>query len=167
MLDISRLSADYLVRRLDRRNLTAILALQEENPLYYQHCPPQPSIGKILEDMVALPPGKRGDDKYYLGFFDGKELVAVMDLIVAYPHANTVFIGFFMMAARRSGQGAGSGIILTALKELKAEGYSFARLGYMKGNQQSKAFWEKCGFVEAGLEVRNNQGTMVILSKEL
>ena len=40
------------------------------------------------------------EDKYYLGFFAGDELVAVMDLILNYPKADIAFIGFFMMNVR-------------------------------------------------------------------
>lgn len=166
-LDFSKLSSKFLIRRLDRRDLPAILALQERHPLYYRFCPPTPCREKILEDMAALPPGETSKDKHYLGFFDGEDLVAILDVITAYPKEDTVFWGFFMVAKERSGKGVGSGLVREALQELKAQGYSSVRLGTMKGNPQSKAFWAKCGFMEMGIEARNDQGVMLVLSKEL
>lgn len=38
-------------------------------------------------------------------------LVAIMDLIIAYPDANTAFIGLFMMDSDYQGKGIGSLII--------------------------------------------------------
>lgn len=167
VLDVSSLSNEYLVRKLDTQDLSKILELQEGNPQYYQYCPPTPSIANILKDMAVLPSGKSSDDKYYLGFFAGHELVAILDLLTSHPRKDTVFIGFFMMAKSQSGKGKGSSVVEKALGELRANGYTYARLGYMKGNPQSKAFWRKCGFVETGLEVENDQGTVVILTKTL
>ena len=36
-------------------------------------------------------------DKYFFGFFEREELVAVMDLVDGYPAQRTSYIGFFMM----------------------------------------------------------------------
>jgi len=36
------------------------------------------------------------DDKHYIGFYNNKDLIAVMDLIERFPNENTTFIGFFM-----------------------------------------------------------------------
>ena len=65
----------------------------------------------ILNDMAALPPRTPRDRKYYLGYFQGEKLIAVLDLILGYPNAATAFIGLFMMAKSEQGQGAGSRII--------------------------------------------------------
>ena len=32
-------------------------------------------------------------DKYYIGYYKGKELIAIMDFIMAYPDEKTAFIG--------------------------------------------------------------------------
>lgn len=63
--------------------------------------------------------------------------------------------------------GIGSGIIQYSLKKFFEMGYSKVRLAYMKENMQSKSFWEKCGFLETGIETENDQGNVVILEKEL
>ena len=35
----------------------------------------------------------------------------------------------------------------------------------MKGNPQSRRFWQKCGFVETGIEKENEHGVAVVLEK--
>ena len=55
------------------------------------------TLESIREDMKVLPPGKSGEDKFYVGFFDGSMLTAVMDLILKYPNDETAFIGLFMV----------------------------------------------------------------------
>lgn len=87
-------SKRYRVRRMGRGDVTDVYLLCRENGLYYQYCPPFVTEQGILDDMGALPPGKGMEDKYYIGYYRGEELVAVMDLIMAYPDGETAFIGF-------------------------------------------------------------------------
>lgn len=117
--------------------------------------------------MQALPPRTTYDDKFYIGFYEKEQLAAVMDLILHYPNGSTAFIGFFMMERAMQGRGLGSGIIGEALAFLKRAGFHAVRLGYMKGNEQSRSFWIKNGFTPTGLETYNGQGTVVILERQL
>ena len=80
-MELRALSKNYAVRALDSKDLAAIYALSCKNELYYQYHPPFVTRESIIEDMKALPPGKTYEDKYYIGFFEGDVLVAMMDLI--------------------------------------------------------------------------------------
>lgn len=142
-MDISKLSARYAVRRLTEDDVEMIYDLSSGNSIYYRYHPPFVTRESILEDMAALPPGKGYDDKYYIGFFDGAVLVAVMDLILDYHEAGVAFIGFFMTDVKYQGKGIGSGIISDTTAYLKSLGYVEIRLGVDKGNPQSFAFWTK------------------------
>ena len=71
----------------------------------------------------------------------------------------------FMVDIKESGKGIGSSIIDEALNVFKREGYVKVRLAYMKGNPQSRRFWQKCGFVETGIEKENEHGVAVVLEK--
>ena len=51
----------------------------------------------ILDDLQAVPPGKTLSDKYFIGFYDGETLAAMMDLITGYPNPATAYIGLFMV----------------------------------------------------------------------
>ena len=82
-------------------------------------------------------------------------LIAVMDLILNYPAADTAFIGLFMTAHDRQGCGLGSRILRDCMARLSAAGYHRLRLAVDEGNPQSLAFWTKNGFTLTG-EVHPN-----------
>ncbi len=136
----------FQMRRLDERNIDAILALCKENRLFYQYHPPMATRESVLADMTALPPGKCMEDKAYIGFFEEEKLVAVLDWISGYPTKETAWIGLFMVSAEKQGKGVGSGIIRGFMESLKAVGYREIQLGVDRGNPQSFAFWRKNGF---------------------
>lgn len=146
MLHIERLSRAYRVRRLTEEDTAQILALCRSNPLYYRHCGTEPSEADIRQDMTLLPPGAAPEDKYFLGYFHGDRLAAVLDLIDGYPSAETAYIGLFMVDGRFSGQGIGSRLVEELLEELKTAGFSRVRLAYQKANPQSTRFWTKTAF---------------------
>ena len=100
MPDISSLSSTFSVRKLDETDIPWLYELCRGNPLFYRYHPPFVTKEDLKQDQQALPPGKTKDDKYYIGFFSGGQPMAVMDLILGYPQANTAFIGFFMMEAK-------------------------------------------------------------------
>lgn len=157
----------YLVRKLTEKDVNLVLSLQQQHPTYYKYCPPEPSIEGVLQQMKALPPKKEIKDKYFIGFFEKDKLVAIMDMIVEYPNKETIFIGLFMVNKEYAGQGIGKEIIEYCVLKFKQKGFSFVRLGYMKNNLQSEAFWRKCQFENVGIETNNNQGTVVVLERKL
>ena len=101
-------------RRLTEADAAQVCTLMQGNPLFYRYHPPQPTPESIRTDMTALPPGKAMEDKWFVGFYDGDCLIAVMDLILNYPAADTAFIGLFMTAHDRQGCGLDSRILRTA-----------------------------------------------------
>ena len=90
-------------RRLTEADAAQVCALMQGNPLFYRYHPPQPTPESIRTDMTALPPGKAMGDKWFVGFYDGDCLIAVMDLILNYPAADTAFIGLFMAFWTKNG----------------------------------------------------------------
>jgi len=85
-MKISPFSKRYHVRRMKKnRCCKYIFAVQRKNSLYYQYCLPPVTRQSILVDMEALHPNKKMFDKYYIGYYKGGELIAIMDLIMAYP----------------------------------------------------------------------------------
>ncbi len=163
--DVQELSKRYTVRRLTEKDVDRIYALSAENPMFYRYCPPFVTKESILDDMRALPPRTTYEDKYYIGFFNEDKLLAVMDLILGYPNDKTAFIGLFMMEKGSQGKGIGSSIVRETFDFLRSIDYQFVRLGFAKGNPQSETFWTKNGFVRTGVEVENENYTMVVMEK--
>lgn len=155
-MEANKFSTNYNVRKLDSTDVDIIFELCSHNELFYEYHPPFVSKDSILEDMSALPPNKVDKDKFYVGFFDGEALIAIMDLILAYPDERTAFIGLFMTNVNYQGRNIGSSIIEECLSYLKASGYQQCKLAVDQGNPQSAAFWTKNKFVMTG-EVRPHE----------
>lgn len=166
-MNIHEFSTKYKIKKLKTSDIKNIFTLCIGNPVYYEYCPPLVSKESIKEDLLALPPKKTYEDKYYIGFYDNGFLVAVMDFIDKYPNETTGFIGFFMVNNSISRKGIGTAII-TELKEyLKFLGYQNIRLGYAMGNEQSRSFWKKNGFIETGIVTHNGLYNVVVMENKL
>ena len=166
-IESAGLSRKFRVQPLTEDDIPRVFALCRENPLYYQHCPPFVTPESIRRDMQALPPGKEPQDKHYLGYFDGDELIAVLDLINGYPNPDTAFFGFFMVAAPYQGRGIGSAIISELCDMLKMQGFAEIRLCRVIGNPQPEAFWRKNGFAETGTAYNTDKYPVIVMKKEL
>lgn len=167
MLQSEYFSNQYRVKRITPDDVTQVVELCKENPLFYQYCPPFVTEKSIMEDLEALPDGKGKEDKYYVGFYDNHDLIAVMDLIDAYPDESTAFIGFFMTNAAVQNRGIGTQIIQELSRYLKCRGYRHIRLGWVKGNYQSESFWHKNGFSETGVSCETSDYTIIVAQRDL
>lgn len=166
-MKLEKLSPRYRVKRLSSEDIADVFLLCAGNPIYYKHCGETITTETVVEDLKALPPGKTYADKYYVGFYDGASLIAVMDLICEYPDTETAFIGFFMTEQTRQGAGLGSTIISDCCNFLKALGFLQIKLGYAKGNVQSEAFWVKNKFVKTGVETQKEGYIAVSMIRKL
>jgi len=164
---VNHLSSCYTVRLMTEEDIEDIYTVCKQNRIYYDYMKLEPTIETIKQDMTILPPGKTKEDKFFIGFFEKDQLIAIMDLITGYPNNNTAFIGLFMMNKNYQGIGIGSNIIEEVLYFLKFKGYSYVRLGYIKGNLQSKAFWTKNKFNPAGIESERESYTIVVMQRTL
>ena len=166
-MELSFFSNQYKVRRMDQTDVTDIYLLCRKNSLYYQYCPPFVTKESILDDMKALPPNKEMSDKYYIGYYKGEELVAVMDFVMAYPDKKSAFIGFFMTAVSVQNMGIGSGIIDDLCRYLTEIGLSYVRLGWVKGNSQAEHFSHKNSFRETGITYDTDNYTVIVARRAL
>lgn len=164
--DPQMLSAIYRVRRLSMDDVGLIYDFCQRNTQYYAYCGKNISRELIVHDLKAAPPGIPMEQKYYIGFFDGDTLIAVMDLIAGYPDDSHAFIGFFMMNNALQGRGVGSAIIAEALRHLQHLGFHTCRLAIDKGNPQSNHFWGKNGF-RILREVEIPEGTVLLAEHTL
>ncbi len=164
---VEQLSKKYAVRTLNDADVAAVYNLCKENPLYYQYCPPFVTEDSIRADMAALPPNKNLKDKYFLGFYEGEIMMAVMDLIHGFPNDKTAFVGFFMMNKQFQGNGTGTSLMEEVYEYLKEYGFQYVRLCFAKGNPQSEHFWLKNGFKRTGVEAQNEGYVVVVMEKEL
>ena len=151
MISFENIFKPYSARKLIASDVPHVLALYSGNPDYFRHCPPSPSRDTIQDDMSTLPPGKKANDKYFIGLFESGSLVAVIDLIDRYPDDETAFIGLLMVAKDLQGHGVGAFIVKALSEALKAKHYKRIRLGYIKTNRSAQRFWLKQGFQATGV----------------
>ena len=161
------LSSTYTVRRVTEDEIGSVLHLCTGNPQFYEYCPPMATKESLLSDLTALPRGKTKEDKYFVGYWNGDELAAVMDLVLGYPDPEGAYIGFFMMDSGLQGRGIGTALINELSAVLKAQGYEWLRLAYARGNRQSEAFWKKNGFASAGKDVPMERYTAVPMERDI
>ena len=166
-MDIHKITNKFHVKRLSEEHVEEILALCKKNELFYQYHPPVATRESIIDDMNALPPNKEMKDKYFLGFYKGDSLAAVMDLIVDFPEEKVAYIGFFMVEAELQGQEIGTEVITDCMENLKELGYQKIRLAVDEGNPQSRAFWRKNLFQETGQRVPNDISAYIPMERML
>lgn len=162
----SSLSTRYDVRRITNAEIPAALRLMQSNPAFYRVCPPEPTAASVAFDLVHLPPRAVPEDKYFLGFWDGETLVALLDLILHYPTRQHAFFGFFMLDASRQGRGEAAAIVKETLAALRSE-FSAVRLGVVIGNTRAERFWARCGFTPTGYIDRQDYYTVSVLEKTI
>ena len=165
-IEINQLSHKYAVRKMSERDIPLIYEMCLKNPQYYQYCDKQPSMELIRRDLEITPPGIIISQKYYVGFFCGDALIAVLDLYDGFPQKEYAYIGFFMMNPDFQGKGIGSQIVLEVTEYLKKKGYRVLRLGIDKDNPQSTHFWRK-NQLEVIKEVKQDEGTILVAERKL
>ncbi len=167
MRDIRELSESFEVRVLNDTDIDEVFEVYKSNPFYFQHMNIVPEKKTVLDDMKMLPRGKGMEDKFFLGFYGEEKLIAVMDLIFQYPNEKTAFIGLFMMERVHQGKGIGSKIIRETEKYLVRNGFGYIRLAFIRGNKESEGFWRKNGFFPTGVQIEQENYTMVVMEKEI
>ena len=166
MINVLELSKKYEVRKMEESDAENIMNLCSGNAQFYRYCEAEPTIEQVLYDLHITPPNISMSDKYYVGFYEDKTLVAVMDLIDGYPNADIAYIGFFMMNPIYQGNQIGTAIISEVIDYLRSIGKKAVRLAIDKGNPQSTHFWKKNGF-EIISEADVNGWTKLVAEKQL
>lgn len=140
-LPIKSISASCQVRRLTEEDLPELLALAKDNPTYYRYMGEEPTLEGLRGDLTKLPPRTTAEDKYFLGYFRDGRLWGALDLILRYPNPETAFVGWFILRKDLQGRGVGTALVSELMDLLKAQGFRSVRLGRVKGNPESEAFW--------------------------
>ena len=160
------LSSRYTVRCVTEADIAAALELLRTNPAYFRIVPPEQTFESVAFDIRRLPPRTVPEDKFYLGFWDGETLAALLDLILHYPNRQTAFFGFFMLASSRQGRGEAAALMEEAVAALRRS-FSAVRLGVAAGNTRAEHFWTKLGFVPTGVVIPEEAYKIVVMEKTL
>ncbi len=166
-LPFEQISEAYQVRRITEEDLPELLALARGNAAYYAHMHETPALETLRGDLTKLPPRTTPEDKYFLGYYQEGRLCAALDLITRYPAPEIAFIGWFVVRKDLQGKGIGTSMAGELFALLKDCGYHAVRLGYVKGNEESRAFWVKQQFSPTGVETDGGAYKIVVMQKDL
>ncbi len=162
----------YQVRKLDRNDADSVLKLMKTNPRYFSYLQEhEVTYEQVIEDMTELPPNTDTSDKYFVGFYQAENMIAIMDYIDGYPEDDTLFIGLFMTHGSYHNKGYGKMIIHDFMNKAKSDGYSFVRLGCVDNNKEAFAFWTSLGFIEVKRVVSSGENrkdwNVIVMQYEL
>lgn len=167
LLDIQALGTDFDVRRLSEADIADVYLLARSNRRYYRTIGAHPSRAMLTEVITNVPEGATPNSKHCVGFYDGDDLVAVLDLICGYPHPDGAFIGWFMVAADLQGRGIGSQIFADVRAALQAQGYDYLQVVVPERNSKGVAFWQHQGFSATGQIDETGEYPVVTLERSL
>ncbi|WP_225047788.1 GNAT family N-acetyltransferase [Lacticaseibacillus kribbianus] len=124
----------------------AALALYQGAPDYFRLThQPAPTRATVTEDRLAKPADAPASAKHYGLLLENGVPVGVLDLLVGYPDAGTVYIGLLLLPASNQRRGLGR----QAVAQLAAHFKDYARLrvAVVDDNKPAAAFWQAEGFV--------------------
>ncbi len=145
-VNIESFSADYDVRRITEADISDVYNLCRSNRRYYRSIDQRPSRQRLTEVISEIPESADSSQKFFVGFYNGEDLYAVLDLIVGYPEKDDAFIGWFMVDAEHHRKGIGSQIFADLRASMKAQGFDSLTLECPAASEEAKAFWESQGF---------------------
>ncbi|HSI52100.1 MAG TPA: GNAT family N-acetyltransferase [Ideonella sp.] len=100
--------------------------------------------------FTMCPKGKTYEDKLVFGVYEHERLVGCVDLIRAYPGAESAFIGLLLLSESNEGRGLGSLAFREVEKWVAPWGYRQMKLGIIETNERARRFWSKLGFEPTG-----------------
>lgn len=149
----------YHIKHITAEDHAALFALQQTNPTYFSKMQDHPvTFAESIAGTTALPPNTAREQKFYIGFYRGDNLEAIMDYIVGYPEPHTVWVGLFMVDGAKKRTGIGKAILRTFFAVLKQHGIARVRLAYIEGNEESRAFWNAMGFQAVSKATSKEEG---------
>jgi GNAT superfamily N-acetyltransferase len=123
------------------------------------------TIEECRDDICALPPGTDLSQKSYIALYKGKSCAALLDYVEGYPAQSTVFIGLFILDPAFQNAGNGAHIINALIKCAGSSGFKEIMLGCYEANETGLKFWNRMGFKQQSVSVREADGKPVNLIK--
>ena len=139
----------YLLKRIGEEYKVDLLELCLRCSEYYQLVEGLVPDNDTVEDILtALPPNSIKENKYSLGIFYNRKLIAFVDLVKHYKDMDEGVIGLLLIDPnfRRIGLGT---LIHKKIKEFAKEmKLSKLRIGVAENNINAFKFWRKNGYTE-------------------
>jgi GNAT superfamily N-acetyltransferase len=149
----------------DHSLVMALLHLAADYIHLERDAAPTPAVAD--EFFTDAPPGCDAAQSLRLGVFDGPHLIAITDMAMAYPDAQTAYLSLLLVATHARGRHIGP-YILRYLQSRAAEMRATAIcLGVLAANPRGRAFWAREGFHDTGISGNVTLGTKTQLAYRL
>lgn len=146
----------YKIKFLTGEDIPDALTLCQENTAYYELIKTSPSEETLRNAMSHVPEGADPEDKFFAGYYQEDQLVALMDLVVRYPLPSNACINWFMVKKDLQKTGIGSRIIEELLFFLMESGIEVVRLDAIEEDPETMRFWTSNGFFPSLMETRTD-----------
>jgi len=106
-----------------------------------------PTAHAAADDLAALPPGSRPQDKHVFGAVEASgRVVGMIESIRDYPEPGTWWLGLLMIDPGRRRDGLGSAFYSGFEHWVQDQGYDRIALGVVDVNTGGLNFWRRQGF---------------------
>ncbi|NBK96672.1 MAG: GNAT family N-acetyltransferase [Erysipelotrichia bacterium] len=138
---------EYHFIKISEQHLQDVYALMKSNTYYFEKTQfHEVCLQECADDIVALPPNTKIEQKFYYGLYQNENLIAVLDFIEGYPQEEIIYIGLFMLEQKAHGTKQAQKIISAFKKATQLAGFKKIALGCYENNLIGYRFWLKQGF---------------------
>ena len=139
---------DLRVSQLTAADAARLQGLYEacaEFTILVEGAPPGPHAA--ADDLAALPPGSRPEDKHVFGLVDTQgRIVAMLEAIRDFPEPNTWWIGLMLVDPGRRRGGLGAAFYAGFERWVDDQAGRRVALGVVLANSVALSFWRELGF---------------------
>jgi ribosomal protein S18 acetylase RimI-like enzyme len=147
MLRLGAHLREYTVRLAESGDEARLQTLIESDPEYFMLIGTASRPTEAKDQLRDLPEGKKYDDKFVYVIFDHHDApIALIDLVRAYPDAETWFLGLLFVAPESRNMGLGARLLDAISAEIKQQGGRALRLGVARANVRARALYDRFGF---------------------
>lgn len=144
----------YQIKSISEEDIPDALSLYQENTPYCELTKTTPTEEILRDHLTSVPEGAASEDKFFVGYYQENQLIALLDLTVRYPLSSCAVINWFMVKKDLQKTGIGSRIVQELLFFLMESGIEYVRLDAIEEDQKAMHFWNTNGFFPTMRETR-------------
>lgn len=121
----------------------------------------RPTRQDACDVFQSIPHGVPRANKHVVGICLGSRMVGVADVIQGYPTPDHAYIGLLLLSLPFRNKGLGSGSLCRIEQMAREWCCKRLRLSVVEANGSAASFWLRCGFVDTGVRVPYQSGSVI------